>query len=37
MIVVADVGPLHYLVLIGADHILPQLFPASGGLLAYSI
>jgi predicted nucleic acid-binding protein len=26
MIVVADAGPLHYLVLIGADHILPQLF-----------
>jgi predicted nucleic acid-binding protein len=26
MIVVADMGPLHYLVLIGAEHILPQLF-----------
>jgi predicted nucleic acid-binding protein len=26
MIVVADMGPLHYLVLIGAKHILPQLF-----------
>jgi predicted nucleic acid-binding protein len=26
MIVVCDVGPLHYLVLIGAEHVLPQLF-----------
>jgi predicted nucleic acid-binding protein len=26
MIIVADMGPLHYLVLIGAEHILPQLF-----------
>jgi predicted nucleic acid-binding protein len=26
MIVVADMGPLHYLVLIGAEHILPLLF-----------
>ncbi len=26
MIVVADMGPLHYLVLIGAEHILPQVF-----------
>jgi predicted nucleic acid-binding protein len=26
MIVVCDMGPLHYLVLIGAEHILPQLF-----------
>jgi predicted nucleic acid-binding protein len=26
MIVVCDMGPLHYLVLMGADHVLPQLF-----------
>ena len=26
MIVVCDMGPLHYLVLVGAEHILPQLF-----------
>jgi hypothetical protein len=26
MTVVCDMGPLHYLVLIGADHVLPQLF-----------
>jgi predicted nucleic acid-binding protein len=26
MIVVCDMGPLHYLVLIGAEHVLPQLF-----------
>ena len=26
MIVVADMGPLHYLVLIEAEHILPRLF-----------
>jgi hypothetical protein len=26
MIVVCDIGPLHYLVLIGAENILPQLF-----------
>ena len=26
MIVVCDVGPLHYLVLIGAEHVLPELF-----------
>ena len=26
MIVVCDMGPLHYLLLIGAEHILPQLF-----------
>ena len=26
MIVVADMGPLHYLVLIGAEHVLPWLF-----------
>lgn len=26
MIVVCDMGPLHYLVLLGADHVLPQLF-----------
>jgi predicted nucleic acid-binding protein len=26
MIVVCDMGPLHYLVLIGAEHTLPQLF-----------
>ena len=26
MIAVCDMGPLHYLVLIGAEHILPQLF-----------
>ena len=26
MMVVCDMGPLHYLVLIGADHVLPQLF-----------
>src|SRR4051794_9842397 len=26
MIVVCDMGPLHYLVLIDAEHILPQLF-----------
>src|SRR5262245_39384275 len=26
MIVVCDMGPLHYLVLIGCDHILPRLF-----------
>ena len=26
MIAVCDMGPLHYLVLIGAEHVLPQLF-----------
>ncbi len=26
MIVVCDMGPLHYLVLIGAEHVLPRLF-----------
>jgi predicted nucleic acid-binding protein len=26
MIVVCDMGPLHYLLLIGAEHILPRLF-----------
>ena len=26
MIVVCDMGPLHYLVLIGAEHILPKIF-----------
>ena len=26
MIVVCDMRPLHYLVLVGADHVLPQLF-----------
>jgi hypothetical protein len=26
MIVVCDMGPLHYLVLIGAEDILPKLF-----------
>jgi hypothetical protein len=26
MIAVCDMGPLHYLVLIGCDHILPRLF-----------
>ena len=26
MIVVCDMGPLHYLVLMGAEHVLPQLF-----------
>jgi predicted nucleic acid-binding protein len=26
MIVVCDMGPLHYLVLMGADNVLPQLF-----------
>ncbi len=26
MIVVCDMGPLHYLVLIGAEHVLPQRF-----------
>jgi predicted nucleic acid-binding protein len=26
MTVVCDMGPLHYLVLVGAEHVLPQLF-----------
>ena len=26
MIAVRDMGPLHYLVLIGCDHILPRIF-----------
>jgi predicted nucleic acid-binding protein len=26
MIVVRDMGPLHYLVLVGAEHVLPELF-----------
>jgi uncharacterized protein len=26
MIAVCDMGPLHYLVLIGAEHVLPQMF-----------
>ena len=26
MIVVCDMGPLHYLVLVGAEHVLPQIF-----------
>jgi hypothetical protein len=26
VIAVCDMGPLHYLVLIGCDHILPQIF-----------
>ncbi len=26
MIVVCDMGPLHYLVLIGVEHVLPQMF-----------
>jgi hypothetical protein len=26
MIAVCDMGPLHYLVLIGCDHILPRIF-----------
>jgi hypothetical protein len=29
MIVVCDMGPIHYLVLIGAEEILPQLFTES--------
>jgi len=26
MIVVCDMGPLHYLVLMGVEHVLPRLF-----------
>ena len=26
MIAVCDMGPLHYLVLVGCDHILPRIF-----------
>ena len=26
MIAVCDMGPLHYLVLIGCDHVLPRIF-----------
>ncbi len=32
MIAVSDMGPLHYLVLIGCDHILPPRSPVQAGL-----